>query len=100
MAKLYIREYKDVAIGPHGLAQIPDEGANVVDQTPVTIGAEAKSSAFAAGTCLICIASDAIFSYSIGESPTATTNMVRFPADTVLFLGVQPGQKISVIANT
>jgi hypothetical protein len=101
MASLKIREYPDCAyaVGSFPL-QIAEENDYITDQTALTIGSEAKSAAFAATTKFILITADAIFSYKVGANPTATTNMVRFPADTVLFFGVKAGDKLSVIANT
>lgn len=100
MAKAYITEFSGVRPleGFPGPAQVP-QWPELANQT-VVIGSEAKSSAFSAGTRLICVSVDAICSIQIGTAPTATTSMHRMPADTLEYHGVNPGDKISVISNT
>lgn len=105
MATLWLREYEILAGmrgfigggGPFTGIQIASEVA-VVDQAPVTFSASAQSAAFGANTNFIAIYGSAAFHYSVGSNPTATTNHLKVPADTLLYIGVSPGQKIAVIA--
>lgn len=104
MAKFYITEFADVC-------RLPNSGAmpfgNLVssgaDQTPVVVGSEAKSAAFAATTKFIRVHTDAIC--SIAYSPTAapvaaTTANARMAANSTEYFAVNAGDKLSVIANT
>lgn len=100
MAKAYITEYAafqriEGYAGPAQIALAPE----LANQT-VTIGAEAKSSAFNAGTRVIRVHVDAICSIQIATAPTATTSMTRLAADQTEYFGVAPADKISVITNT
>lgn len=93
MATLWIREYSGLARS--GSAQTVQEPGT--DQTPVTFTTSQQSAAFAAGTTVIGIISDAAFHYVVGSNPTATTNALRVPADTLVFVGVAATQKIAAI---
>jgi hypothetical protein len=102
MATLWIREY--AATGSAGTS--PSAGAGKVqvaqepgtDQTALTYTTSAASAAFGATTRYIGIISDGAFHYVVAAAPTATTNALMVPADTMLFVGVEPGQKIAAIA--
>jgi hypothetical protein len=108
MSTLWIREYYLVqqsrGSNPVGdetlIGSIPISVAHEpgIDQTPVTFSTSAQSAAFAADTSYIVVTSDVAFHYIIGANPTATTNALRIPAETLLFVGVKPGQKIAAIA--
>lgn len=100
MATLRIQEYGGLRNHFHPM-QVPSTPAAVV-QTPITIGgASVQSAAFAAGTNLIEVSTDAICSIAVGgASPSATTNNTRLPADTIIYFGVRPGEKLAVITNT
>jgi len=75
--------------------------SRVVEQTPVTVsGTSAQSAAFGANTRYIMFTCDGIFSWTIGNNPTATTSKMRFAADQVYHIQVQPGDKIAFITNT
>jgi hypothetical protein len=73
----------------------------VVEQTPIAdITSSSQSAAFAATTRYIMFSCDGAFHWTIGSNPTATTSKMRFPADTVYHIEVQPGDKIAFIAGT
>ena len=75
--------------------------SSVVEQTPIAdITTSQQSAAFAATTRYIMFTCDGAFSWTIGSNPTATTSKMRFAADTVYHIQVQPGDKIAFIANT
>jgi hypothetical protein len=103
--KAWIREYKSLV---HAAAQSAPGVVNLVtaqvakepgaDQAPITFSASVQSASFGADTRFIAIISDAAFHYVVGDDPVATTNALRVPADTPLYLGVDPGGKIAVIA--
>ncbi len=103
MATCYITEYSGLAVLPSPLA-----GGTVTVQAPggwqannnVAITTATQSNAFGAKTYLIEVCPDAICSIAIGDNPTATTAYPRIPADQVRYYPVNPGQKISVVANT
>lgn len=101
MAKLYVTEFTGVGVQLLGanVMQAALQPA-AVDQTPVAIGAEAKSAAFGNTTTLIRVHADAICSIAIGAAPTATTNNARMAADQTEYFGVSAGHKLSVISNT
>lgn len=100
MAAAYISEYSVLPRDGKGIGVPVGQEPCLVDQTPVAIGAEAKSAAFGADTKFIRFHCDAICSIAFGTNPTATTNNKRLAANTTEYFGVIPGQKVSVIANT
>lgn len=101
MAKLYITEFKEIGLQLTGARPIQAALQPAqTDQTPVAIGAEAKSAAFGATTTLVRLHTDAICSIAFGASPTATTSNARMAADQTEYFAVVPGQKVSVISNT
>lgn len=100
MAKLYIREYAVMAQVQASKSDLAAPQEPGVDQAPLTLGAAQQSAAFAESTRFIGVTSDGIFSYKVGADPTATADMMRIPAGTLIFMGVKPGHKISVITNT
>lgn len=98
MASLYIAEYSQLPNFP-GQPQIAPEPA--VATQKVTYSTTSASAAFNAQTHYIGITSDGIFSYKVGTgSPTAAVTDFRVPADTILFMAVQAGDKIAAITNT
>lgn len=63
-------------------------------------GTAAQSAAFGAATDLVRLCASSLCFYLVGANPTATTsNGSRLPADTVEYVRVNPGQKISVIRS-
>jgi hypothetical protein len=99
MATLYIREYPDFPVSQGSKLPAPPEPA-VAKQTVSFTGTAGQSSAFNAKTKCIGITADSIFAYEVGSDPTAVTTDFRVLSGTILYLGVQPGQKISAIVNT
>ncbi len=100
MAKLYVTEFVGADEKTNVLVPVP-KTAGLTQQTPVTIsGTSAQSAAFAAGTSLIRVHTDAICSIAFGDNPTATTNNLRMSADQTEYFAVVPGSKIAVISNT
>ena len=98
MATLWIREYAQLAEAGDGdpmpLAREP--GYN---QPALTFSASTASAAFRRDTRYIAIYGSAAFHYEVGATPTAvTTASMKVPADTLLYLGVEPGQKIAAVA--
>lgn len=98
MAVAYITELRDIGFVDHGGMQVA-QWPRVTKQT-VAIGAEAKSAAFNTATRYIRVQVDAICSYDIATSPTATTTDARLPADAIEYMAVNAGDKISFISNT
>ena len=75
--------------------------SRVVEQTPIAdITTTQQSAAFGANTRYILFSCDGVFHWTIGSNPTATTSKMRFAADTVYHVQVQPGDKIAFIAGT
>lgn len=98
MASLYIAEYAGMPQIPGGDPQIAPE-PSVATQV-VTYSTSVASAAFNAQTRFIAITSPGIFSYTVGDAPTATTSHFRVPADQIIYLAVTPGHKIAAITNT
>src|ERR1035437_4081560 len=98
MSTAYITEFSDTPT----YANLPiPKWSRVVEQTPVTVSAShAESAAFASTTRYIWFTCDGIYSFTIGATPAATTGKMRMAADKDLFVGVNPGDKISFITNT
>jgi hypothetical protein len=96
MAKLYVTEFGGIAAGPTPVGVTPP----IIEQTPVAIGAEAKSAAFDYATVLVRLHADAICSIAFGTSPTASTSTMRMAANQTEYFAVKGGQKVSVISNT
>ena len=96
MATLWIREYSEIPTIYGDRAPMAKEPGT--DQTPLTFSTTAASAAFAATTRYIAITASAAFHYVVAAAPTATTNALKVPADTLLFIAVVPGDKIAAIA--
>lgn len=100
MAKLYITEFNRLKRPGSDTAQIGSLSTGT-DQSPVVIsGSSTPSAAFATDTQFIRVHTDAICSVAYGANPTATANSFRMAADQTEYFGVNPGDKIAVIANT
>ena len=95
--RLDISEYNSLVITSGLVAQVAPEPGT--DQTVDFSGGVAFSAAFGSSTSYIWVMCDTQCSIKIGTSPTATTSNKRLPALVPMFFGVQPGQKISVIAS-
>jgi len=98
MATLWIREYSSLAEandgGPIQIGQEP----GAVDQV-VPFVTSSLSAAFGGSTRYIAIYGSAAFHYKISATPTAATTSMKMAADTPLYLGVRPGDKIAVITG-
>lgn len=101
MATAYIREYADIGVTYGKYMQAGAEPANA-DQTVTTSASSAQSAAFGAQTRMIAISSPAAQAVSclFGDNPTAAVTNLRLPANTVMFFGVKPGQKVALIDVT
>lgn len=105
MATAYLREYADIA---HTFSKAVQAGAEpaIADQTITTSAVSAASSAFNANTRLLCISTPAaqavacLFSATPGATPTALVASLRLPANSLVFFGVKPGDKVALIDVT
>lgn len=98
MALAYVTEFDSWSSKTN--MTVPKWSSRVVEQTPITYSTSAQSAAFDTKTRYIMFTADGIFSWTIASNPTATTNKMRFPAGTIFFIEVQPGDKIAFITNT
>lgn len=96
MAKAWVREYEVPGNTGRGTVPIPQEPGT--DQPVVTFAGSTASAAFANRTKFIRFIADAAFHYVVATNPTATTDALRVPADTLIEIGVKGGQKIAFIA--
>lgn len=100
MSTLRIREYTQLAdIYPGGRAMIAQESGTVIDQTVTFTGTAGTSAAFGPNTKYIGMIADAAFAYSVAKAPVAAVTMIGAGASDLLYVGVAPGDKISVIAT-
>lgn len=99
MAKCYISEFDRLgeALGS-GQAQIAKEPP--VASQAFTFSITTQSTAFNARTRYIEIHADVIWSYSVGDDPTATTSNMRMAADERKYIAVGKGQKLAAVTNT
>lgn len=73
----------------------------VLQQTPVAItGVSAQSQPFQPGTNYIRMHTDVTCSISLGLNPLATTDNGRLAPNQTEYMGVNPGDRVAVIANT
>lgn len=98
MASLYIAEYATLPNLASGQPQIAPEPSIATQK--VTFSTTTQSNAFNAQTRYIAVTADGIFSYSVGSNPTATTSTFRVAADSIIYMAVQPNDKIAAITNT
>lgn len=97
-AKLYIAEYDRLPgnLGPPPpLAQEPA----VANQTVDFSGGATSSAVFGSTTRYVRLICDVQCSLKFGAAPAATNANTPMPALTPEYFGVQPGHRISVIAN-
>lgn len=101
-SKLFISEYSTLASTNSGgsSAQIAAEPANT-DQAPVDFsGGAAASAAFSAQTRYVRLMCDTRCAVRISTAGTAATISNKpLAADTPEYFGVQPGDKVNVIAS-
>ncbi|WLB49226.1 hypothetical protein QIH93_15030 [Bradyrhizobium ottawaense] len=102
MATLYVREFETLPVVAGIPAQIWAE-PGTADQT-ISLSGSSASITLNAKTKYVMMASDAIYSYTVAGpagTATATTSMMRIPADNIISLSVPPGgAKIAAITNT
>ncbi len=107
MAKLYIREYANVAAvghssGPAFVAgQAPQEPC-IARQTVDFTSGQAASNPFNAKTTFIRVHTDSICLMDVGSSPNATSNGDRMVANQTEYFGVATGygHTLSVVSTT
>lgn len=102
MATAYIREYADLATTFSKYLQAGAE-PGIADQAVSTSGTSAQSAAFNANTRFIAISTPAAQAVccAFGADPTAATaTSLRLPANSIVFFGVKPGQKVALIDVT
>lgn len=103
MAQVIIREFANVS--GNTMAQVPQEPA-LADQTIATSASSAASNAFNASTWLLGISTPAasavayLVSATPGATPTALVTSQRLPANSVIYIGVRPGDRIAFIDVT
>lgn len=102
MATLYITEYAKL---PHGFTgssgQMPEEPP-LAEQIVTISGSSTPSAAFQPTTRVVRLHCDAICSVLFGQSPTATAQNGRLPANQTEFRAViaGTGMRVAVITNT
>jgi hypothetical protein len=96
--KAYISEFGVLGTSNNGVPQIAAQ-PSLTEQTVDFSGGVTSSAAFGGGTKYIRILCDSRCSVQFGAAPTATTSKMPLAADTPEYFGVQPGEKVSVIAN-
>lgn len=81
--------------------QIAHEDDNVTDQTALTSFAASTQfgAAFQNNTRFIEITTDTDIHYKVGVNPTATPNCTIAFAGSSKFFGVNPGEKLAIIAK-
>lgn len=99
MAVLYVTEYNALQL-QQGNGMPVAAAPAIASQTIVIGGGSLASSAFNANTNFIRVHTDAICSFDIGATPTASTSLARMAANQTEYFGVQPAHKIAVISNT
>lgn len=103
MATVIVREFAGVS--PFMRGQVPQE-PKLADQTITTSGTTAASAAFNASTYLLGISTPAgaAVAYEVsatpGDTPTALVTSQRLPGNSVIYIGVRPGDKIAFIDVT
>lgn len=98
MATLYITEMPQVGSIGIGFASAPGM-PGLVEQSISIGGVSVQSAAFAAGTRLIMVNTDATCSLAFGANPQAVTTAHRMAINETRFYAVNPTQKVAVIAN-
>jgi hypothetical protein len=98
MANVAIREYANLAAVFGNLVQAGAE-PGIADQNVTTSAASAQSAAFNANTRIIAISTPVTaVACLFGDSPTALiTTSLRIAANSIVFFGVKPGQKVALI---
>jgi hypothetical protein len=98
MASLYITEYSSLQQAGFGTVPVGKEPAVATQKVDFT-GGETQSAPFGNTTRFIELHPDAVCSVLFGEEPHANTNHPRITSGQSKFFGVDPGSKVSVVAN-
>lgn len=99
MANIYITEFSENGRNARGgidqVCQMPP----VTEQVVAIGGASAQSVAFANATTKVRVQAGGVCHVAVGSNPTATTSNMRMAIDQTEYFGVNPGDKIAVIAG-
>lgn len=98
MAYLYVTEYRRQA--KDGISvPMPAGMEPALANQRLAIGAiSVASAAFNANTSFVAVNADVACCVTFAAAPTATTSLTRIPADGTQYFGVNPGDKLAVIA--
>lgn len=97
-ATCYVKEYAVVGIAQQGPIQVAAE-PSLVDQTVTFTSTAGNSAPFNLQTRYIRVWCDAQASYVIDQNAVATNTKSPLSASAAEYFGVQPGHRLSVIAN-
>jgi hypothetical protein len=100
MTKLFITEFKHMPNEQsiNGQPQAVMLGSENGTQA-ITLGASTQSTAMKYATRLVRLYAVAACHVAIGDNPTATTSSLPLGEGQTEYFGVEPGQKIAVIAG-
>lgn len=107
MATVIVREYADIKVLWAGRAVMAPSEPSITTQSPITTsGTSAPSAAFNTNTQFIAVATPAAsaVAYEVSATPgattVATTSSLRLAANSLFYIGVRAGDKISFIDVT
>lgn len=96
MATLWITELDVLPRGRAGESIPVGHWPPIAEQT-VSFTTATQSSAFSARARFIRVQASAACCIAIGSNPTATTSSAPLAADSAEYLGINPGDKLSVV---
>ncbi len=100
MATLFVAEIDKLGLDARG-HDVMAPKFPCLRESVVSIGmSHAESAAFTGATLFVQISCDATCSIAFGVAPAATTTDQRLVANEKIFVAVEPGHKVSVIANS
>jgi hypothetical protein len=99
MATVDITEFQRIARTPQGKELLVGEFPATNQQVAIGAGS-VQSAAFASGTTLIRVHTDAICRIAFGDAPVAGPTTPRMAAGSTEYFGVKPGHKIAIITAT
>lgn len=103
MARVTLRELREMGRQLVGAQpQIAKEDDGVTDQTALTSFASSTqfAAAFQSTTRFVELTTDTDIHYKVGVNPTATANCSMLAAGSSKYIGVNPGEKLAVIAKS
>lgn len=100
MAYLYITELQSLVTDSRGNIVAAANVPPIAEQQVGVTGSSAQSAAFNPATKFIMVQPDEVVSLAFGANPTAVVTAHRMAAGETRYYGVQPGQKVAVIANS